>query len=79
MMYKALTTFSGKVSMVKNQVKEIEDEVVAKDLVHAGYVVQVEIPEKIDLSGKPIEDDKEEVDKVVEPLVKKPTSTRKKK
>lgn len=73
MMYKALTTFSGKVSMVKNQVKEIEDEAVAKDLVHAGYVVKVEVPEKIDLSGKPIKDkEKEEV-------VKKPISHRKKK
>lgn len=79
MMYKALTTFSGQVSMVKNQVKEIKDETVAQDLVHAGYVVKVEVPEKIDLSGKPIEDDKKEVDKVVQPLVKKPASHRKKK
>jgi hypothetical protein len=72
-MYKALRSFTGIVSMHTNEIKEIKDEVVANDLVHAGYVVKVEVPEKIDLSGKPIEnEEKEEV-------VKKPTSHKKKK
>jgi len=56
MMYKALRSFSGKVSMHKDEIKEIKDETVANDLVDAGYIVKIEIPEKIDLTGKPIKD-----------------------
>lgn len=54
-MYKALKTFTGKVSMHANEFLEIEDKEVAEDLVRSGYIVEVEIPEKIDLSGKPLE------------------------
>lgn len=70
-MYKALRSFSGQVSMTKNEIKDITDEVVAKDLVRAGYVVKVEVPEKIDLSGKPIETNKEEVKKTSSKRIKK--------
>lgn len=41
MAYKALTTFSGKITMVKGEVREIADEKIAKDLIRAGYVVDL--------------------------------------
>lgn len=40
-MYKALISFSGKVSMSKGQVREIEDKEVIKDLLNAGYIEEV--------------------------------------
>lgn len=55
MFYKALRSFTGKVSMFKDEIKEIEDKQVAEDLKRSGYIVEIEIPEKIDLSGKPLE------------------------
>lgn len=45
-MYKALITFSGKVSMVKNQVKEIKDKEIIKDLLKAGYIEEVKPTKK---------------------------------
>lgn len=41
-MYRALTTFCGVISMRKGEVKAIENESVAADLVRAGYVEKVE-------------------------------------
>ena len=58
MMYKALRSFTGQVSMYKNEIKEIEDKNVANDLIKSGYIVEIEIPEKIDLTGKPIKKEK---------------------
>lgn len=55
MFYKALRSFTGKVEMYKGEIKKIEDKQVAEDLVRSGYIVEIEIPEKIDLSGKPLE------------------------
>ena len=40
-MYKALKSFSGVVSMVSGEVKDISDPLVVKDLVKAGYIVEV--------------------------------------
>lgn len=40
-MYKALKSFSGVVSMVSGEVKDISDPLVIKDLVKAGYIVEV--------------------------------------
>jgi len=40
-MYKATRSFSGIVSMKKNDVKEINNEEVAKDLIRAGYVIEL--------------------------------------
>lgn len=37
-MYRALKTFSGKVSMRKGEVKAITDKKVAADLINAGYI-----------------------------------------
>ena len=38
MKYKALVTFSGDISMYKDEIKEICDEKVVKDLLNAGYI-----------------------------------------
>lgn len=40
MQYKALKSFSGLVSMVKDEVKEIKDSAIAKDLLNAGYIAE---------------------------------------
>ena len=42
MKYKALTTFSGAVSMVAGEVRELTDKAVIDDLLHAGYIAQAE-------------------------------------
>lgn len=44
-MYKALKTFSGKITMRKGEVKAITDEKVIADLLRAGYIVEVK-PQK---------------------------------
>ena len=44
-MYKAIIGFSGLVTMRKNEVKEIKNKDVVKDLLKAGYIVEVK-PEK---------------------------------
>jgi hypothetical protein len=40
-MYKALKSFSGKISMNKGQVKEIADKEFAKNLLEAGYIEEL--------------------------------------
>ena len=45
-MYRALVSFSGKISMVKNQVKEIKDKEIINDLLKAGYIEEVKATKK---------------------------------
>lgn len=52
MAYKALTTFSGKITMVKGEVREIADEKIAKDLIRAGYVVDLSERQKAQVQTK---------------------------
>lgn len=40
-MYRAKVGFSGLISMKKNEVKEIKDKKIAKDLLKAGYIEEV--------------------------------------
>ena len=40
-MYKALVSFSGLITMRKNEVKEIKDKALVKDLLKAGYIEEV--------------------------------------
>lgn len=42
MKVKALTSFTGVLSMTANEVREISDEAVLEDLVEAGFVIPVE-------------------------------------
>jgi hypothetical protein len=50
-MYKALISFSGLVSMAEGDVRDITDEALAKDLLNAGYVIELE--ESKPLESKP--------------------------
>ena len=45
-MFKALKSFSGKISMVEGEIKEILDKEVAKDLLNAKYVEEVKAAKK---------------------------------
>lgn len=68
-MYKALKSFSGLVNMTKNEIKEIKDEVIAKDLLKAGYI------EKVKEESKTV---KEDIEKVVEKVEEKVIEAKKK-
>ena len=45
-MYKALVSVSGRVSMVKGEVRDINDPVVVADLLKAKYIVDLEAKKK---------------------------------
>lgn len=79
-MYKALKSFSGLVNMTKNEIKEIKDEVIAKDLLKAGYIEKVkEEPKKIKEEIKKItEVPKEEAIKIIEEVKEKIEKPKKK-
>lgn len=49
MKYKALTSFSGAISMCKDEIRALEDATLIKDLTRAGYIIPME---KI-VRGKP--------------------------
>lgn len=55
MAYRALRSFSGLVTMVKGEVRDIADEEIAKDLIRAGYIVDLseKQKEKAAKSSKP--------------------------
>lgn len=40
-MYKALKSFTGVITMGQGEVKEIKDKDIVKDLINAGYIVEV--------------------------------------
>lgn len=40
-MYKALKSFSGLISMAEGEQREINDPIIIKDLVNAGYIEEV--------------------------------------
>jgi hypothetical protein len=44
-MYRAIVGFSGLINMKKGEVKDIKDKALVKDLLKAGYIVEVK-PEK---------------------------------
>lgn len=46
MAYRALKSFSGLISMIKGEVREIEDEYIANDLVRCGFVVDLSEKQK---------------------------------
>ena len=53
MAYRALRSFSGTLSMVKGEVREIEDEEIAKDLLRVGYIADLSEKQKAAKSSKP--------------------------
>lgn len=46
MKYKALVSFSGKVSMAMDEVREISDSSVVEDLLKAGYIMELKADKK---------------------------------
>lgn len=52
MLYKALISFSGILSMAKDEVREISDSSLVSDLLKAGYIMEM----KADESKKPKEE-----------------------
>ena len=46
MQYKAIVSFSGKISMAMGQVREISDQSLADDLLRAGYIIPLEARSK---------------------------------
>ena len=59
MAYRALRSFSGLVTMVKGEVREIADEEIVKDLLRAGYIVDLSEKPKAAKSSKPTKKGKE--------------------
>ena len=53
MAYRALRSFSGIVTMGKGEVREINNEEVVKDLLRAGYIVDLSEKQKAAKSSKP--------------------------
>ena len=45
MKYIALISFSGTISMTKDEVREISDSVLVKDLLRAGYIMEYKVDE----------------------------------
>lgn len=70
-MYRALISFSGKVSMAEGEIRDISDKAIVSDLLGAGYIEEIAPakPEK-KAEPKPVEE---------QPEPKKKTTTRKKK
>lgn len=53
MAYRATKSFTGLVSMVKGEVRELEDEKIAKDLIKSGYIEDLSEKQKAAKSSKP--------------------------
>ena len=75
MLYKALISFSGKVSMAMDEVRDISDQSIAKDLLKAGYIEEVKSEKKV----KPNPRIEEKVEPKPEPEKKAETKTKRKK
>lgn len=46
MRYKALVSFSGKVSMAMDEVRELSDQPIVNDLLKAGYIMELKADRK---------------------------------
>ena len=54
MVYRALKSFSGVISMSMGEVREITDQKIVNDLLNAGYIVkirEIKIEEKAKITG----------------------------
>ena len=76
-MFKALKSFCGKVSMKKGEVKDINDEDIANDLLNAGYIEKIK--EEIKEVKEEIKIEVKEIEEKIEKEVKKPKTSKKKK
>ena len=71
-MYRALVSFSGRISMAVGEVREISDKEVVKDLLNAKYIEEVNAKPKAEPKEEPEAEPKEE-------KPKKKTSAKRKK
>ena len=46
MLYKATVSFSGVISMSRGEVREISDQTLVKDLLQAGYILELKADEQ---------------------------------
>jgi hypothetical protein len=53
MAYRATKSFTGLVSMVKGEVRELEDEKIVKDLLKSGYIEDLSEKQRAAKSSKP--------------------------
>lgn len=60
MRYRAIVSFSGKISMAKGQNREISDSALVDDLLNAGYIIPLETEIKPKEEKGQVEDVKEE-------------------
>ena len=63
MLYKALVSFSGNISMAGDEVREISDQTLANDLTKAGYIIPLDAAKK----EKPKADPNEETEEKPKP------------
>ena len=54
-MYKALKSFTGVITMGQGEIKPIEDQIVVKDLINAGYIEEVKETKKPAKEENPVE------------------------
>ena len=52
-MYRAVTSFSGVISMAMGEVREISDPLIAEDLLKAGYIMEFEQKKETKPKAKP--------------------------
>ena len=67
MLYKATVSFSGVISMSRGEVREISDQTLVKDLLQAGYILELKADEQ----------PKEAEEKPKKTTTKKPATKRK--
>ena len=49
MKYQAIKSFVGKFNMAQDEIKEITDEVIIKDLLNAGYIKPIEEKKEVEI------------------------------
>lgn len=76
MKYKALVSFTGKISMGKGEVREIVDRELANSLLQPHYIEPVEVEEVTE--PVEVEETAEEVEEVTEPVVEKKSNKKSK-
>lgn len=62
MAYRALRSFTGSLTMVKGEVREINNEAIVKDLLRSGYIVDLSEKQKAAKSSKSIKSKEGDID-----------------
>lgn len=77
MKYRALVSFVGRISMIKGEVREIQDEALAKSLLQPKFIEKVEEKTKVEEKAK-VEEIITEVKEIEKPIVEEKTVIKKK-